>query len=131
MNKADKLAQELTDTCNGEKQSGCGQISTVFSSEANKEAEQTAVIARLSEEIIQAVQQKKEKRSRLEIARRAREECSPEHQNIEACMDAFVLVDRGSHLSGGTSHSRERCTARLNEHITTRTSAVALAEVEL
>ena len=46
-------------------------------------------------------------------------------------MDAFVSVDRGSHRSGGTSHGRERCTARLNEHISTRTSAVTLAEVEL
>ena len=59
-------------------QSGCGQIRTVFSPEANKEAEQTAVIARLSEEIIQAVQQTKEKRLHLETARRAREECSLE-----------------------------------------------------
>ena len=48
VNKANKLDQELVDTCST--QSGCGQTGPVFSSEANKEAEQTVVMVRLSEE---------------------------------------------------------------------------------
>ena len=51
------------------------------------------MMARLSEEIIQAAQQTKEKRSRLEKARRAREETAAAVQaNIDACMDAFALA---------------------------------------
>ena len=50
-------------------------------------------MVRLSEEIIQTSQQTKEKRSCLETVRTAREETTATVQaNIEACMDAFVLV---------------------------------------
>ena len=54
-----KLDQELVDTCST--QNGRGQTGPVFSSEASKEAEQTVVMVRLSEEIIQTSQQTKEK----------------------------------------------------------------------
>ena len=50
-------------------------------------------MVRLSEEIIQTSQQTKEKQSCLETVRTAREEMTATVQaNIEACMDAFVLV---------------------------------------
>ena len=91
VNKANKLDQELVDTCST--QSGWGQTGPVFRSEARKEAEQTVVMVRLSEEIIQTSQQTKEKQSCLETVRTAREETTATVQaNIEACMDAFVLV---------------------------------------
>jgi len=102
------------------------------SKQADKEAEQTAVMARLSEEIIQAAQQTKEKRSRLETARRAREETAAAVQaNIDACMDAFALAS-AVHTAAVEHHTAMKAAVqRLNEHVTTRTSAVALAEVEL
>ena len=50
------------------------------------------MMVRLSEEIIQT-SQTKEKRSCLETVQTAREETTATVQaNIEACMDAFVLV---------------------------------------
>ena len=57
VNKANKLTQKLVDTCST--QSGCGQTGSVFSSEANKEAEQTVVMLRLSGENHQTAQQTK------------------------------------------------------------------------
>ena len=89
-------------------------------------------MARLSEEIIQAAQQTKEKRSRLETARRAREETAAAVQaNIDACMDAFALAS-AVHTAAVEHHTAMKAAVqRLKEHVTTRTSAVALAEVEL
>ena len=50
-------------------------------------------MVRLSEEIIQTLQQTEEKQSCLETVRTAREETTATVQaNVEACMDAFVLV---------------------------------------
>ena len=48
VNKANKLAQKLSTLVTTSTQSGCGQTGPVFSSEANKEAEQTVVMVRLS-----------------------------------------------------------------------------------
>ena len=48
VNKANRLDQKFVDTCST--QSGCGQTGPVSSSEANKEAEQTVMMVRLSEE---------------------------------------------------------------------------------
>ena len=49
VNKANRLDQKSTLVTTSTR-SGCGQISSVFSSEANKEAEQTVVMVRLSDE---------------------------------------------------------------------------------
>ena len=88
-------------------------------------------MARLSEEITQVAQQTKEKRSRLETARRAREECSPEQQNIDSCKDTFALASAVHNAAVEHHTAMKAAVQRLNEHVTTRTSAVALVEVEL
>ena len=56
---------------------------------------------------------------------------SPEQQNIDACMDAFALAS-AVHTAAVEHHmAMKAAVQRLNEHVTTRTSAVALPEVEL
>ena len=82
------------------------------SKQANKEAEQTAVIPRLSEEIIQTSQQTKEKRSCLETSRRAREECSPEQQNIDACVNAFAFAS-ADHTAAVEHHTAMKAAQRV------------------
>ena len=70
--------------------SGCGQTGSVSSSEANKEAEQTVVMVRLSEG---KPFRQHSRRSCLETVQRAREETTATVQaNIEAWLDAFVLM---------------------------------------
>ena len=63
------------------------------SKEANKEAVQTAVMTRLSEEVAQASMQTKEKHDRLESARRACQETAAAIQaNVEACANSVDVA---------------------------------------
>ena len=77
-------------------------------------------MARLSEEIIQVAQQTKEKRSRLETDRRAREETAAAVQaNIDACIDAFALASV-VHTAAVEHHTAMKAAVqRSNEHVTT------------
>ena len=63
------------------------------SQQADKETVQTAVIDRLSEEVAQASVQTKEKRDRLESARRACQETATAIQaNVEACANSVNVA---------------------------------------
>ena len=66
----------------------------------------------------------------METARRAREECSPEQQNIDACMDAFALAS-AVHTAAVEHHTAMKAAVqRLNE-MSTSPLKHPLAEVEL
>jgi len=101
------------------------------SKQADKEAEQNALMARLSEEISQAAMQTKEKRTRLESARRARQETAAAIQaNVEACANS-VAVAAAVHR-GAVEHfaAAKAAVEQLGECVGARSSAAALSEVE-
>ena len=112
VNKANKLAQKFVDTCST--QSGCGQTGPVFSSEANKEAEQIVVMVRLSEG---KSSRQHSRRSCLDTVQTAREETATVQANIEACVDAFVLAS-AVHTAAVEHHTDMNAAQR----VTTRTS---------
>ena len=87
----------------------------VFSSEANKEAEQTVVMVSLE---WGKSSRQHSRRSCLETVRTAREETTATVQvNIEACMDTFVLVST-VHTAAVEHHTDMNAAQR----VTTRTS---------
>ena len=90
---------------------------------------QTAVMARLSEEIAQAAVQTKEKRDRLELARRARRETAAAIQaNVDACANS-VNIAVAVHSAAVEHFAATNVAAEQpSEHVATRSSSTALSE---
>ena len=85
-----------------------------------------------SQEIADASQQTQEKRSRLEAARRAREETAAAvRANVDAC--TTVVMEAAAHHKAAVDRHSAMTAAidQLSQHLTTRSSEATLAQVEL
>ena len=94
---ANKLDQKFDETCNDEYAEWLRTNQFSFQFRSKQGAEQTVVMVRLSEENHSG---QHSRRSCLETTQRAREETTATVQaNMEAWLDAFVLVSTGPHRS--------------------------------